>query len=462
MTGLPVIGKDKTIRQAMQCIDRRGLGIVFITEADKFIGVVSDGDIRRAILKGIDIDNRVDKIINKKAIAIYADWTREKIDDYFRRQNIMSRFAKESILKAPLLDSKGHIRDIAFIRKNNASMIEIDRQKSQGERKGQSSIQRVLVIGGAGYLGSVLVRGLLDKGYKVRVLDNLMYTDDGIKGLFSNKNFEFIKGDIRNLSHIVKAINGSDAVIHLAAIVGDRNCAADPRMTIEISCLATYNIVEACKFLQVNRFIFASTCSVYGAGVRSGHSLSEDSPLRPLSLYAQSKINCEKKILETMDGNFSPTILRMASLYGYSPGMRFDLVVNLLTARAFFEKKITILGGGQWRPFIHVKDAARAYIRCLESPIENIRGEIFNLSSENHRIIDIGKIIKSVVRGAKVEITDKVPDKRNYKVSTDRISQAMRYAPKMDLIDGLIEIRKIFEEGIIKDYKDSRYRSPKI
>jgi len=456
---LPLINKDKTIGEAMRCIDRYGLGIAFIIDAKKFKGVVSDGDIRRAILKGLNIDDPIEQIINKEAIVVYENWSEKKIDGYFNRKEVMSKFAKESVIKIPVLDNKECVKDVIYVSKKNSSRIELDKTRGKIEDRKATNIHKVLVIGGAGYLGSILVRTLLHKGYKVRVFDNLMYTDRGIKDLFSNKNFEFIKGDIRNVSDIVEAISGVDAVIHLAAIVGDPFCALNPQRTIEIGCLATYNIVEACKFFQVNRFIFSSTCSVYGASINPDIKLTEDSPLRPISLYARSKIHCENKILEAMDNNFSPTIFRMATLYGYSPNMRFDLVVNLLIAKAFLNKKITIFKGNQWRPFIHLKDAAEVYIKCLEAPIEKMRGKVFNLASENFKIIDVGNIIKSVYPEAKLEVSNKMSDKRDYKVSSNRISQAMRYIPSKKIVDGVIEIKKLFENGIIKNYKDPRYRT---
>lgn len=453
---LPLINKNKTIRETMRCIDRYGLGIAFIIDVKKFVGVLSDGDIRRAILQGINVDGPIEKIINKKCIVVYDDWPEEKINEYLNKEEIINTFYKGSLIKIPVLDNKECIKDIIFVSKKDGSRIEIKRHKNIFNKK-VNHIKRILVIGGAGYFGSVLARRLLRKRYIVRVFDNLMYGDRGIKNLTANQNFEFMQGDIRNISHIVEAIKGADAVIHLAAIVGDHACGVNPQETIEIDCLATYNIVEVCKFFQVNRFIFASTCSVYGENINPNMKLTENSLLRPISLYAQSKIHCENKIIDASDENFSPTIFRIGTLYGYSPNMRFDLVVNLLIAKAFFDKRIIIFGGRQWRPFIHLEDAVEAYIKCLESPIEKIKSKIFNLASENYKIMDIGNIIKSFYPEVKLEVNDKVSDRRDYKVSSKKISQALCYVPRKTLPDGLSEIKKIFENSIIKNYKDFRY-----
>lgn len=456
---LPIIGKDKSIKEAMKCIGKCSLGIAFIVDKKELAGVATDGDIRRAILKGLSIDDPVEKIMNKKPVVIYKDWPQEKIRRHLNRKKIVDTVSKESVLKIPVLNNNRWVEDVIYVAKQDAARIEIIDRRKEKELNGKAeSINKVLVIGGAGYLGSMLVRKLLYKGYKVRVFDNLLYGDAGIKDLFADRNFEFLKGDIRNVSNTVEAIKGVDAVIHLAAIVGDPACAVNPQEAIEINCLAMYNIVEACKFFLVNRLVFASSCSVYGENLKEDEELIEDSPLKPVSLYARTKIRCERKILDALDENFHPTILRMATLYGYSSNMRFDLVVNLFTGKALFDKKMTIFGGEQWRPFIHLEDAAWAHIRCLEMPIEKVNGKIFNLVSENYRINDIGSIIKSVYPEVKLEVSNKVQDIRNYRVSADRISRSLRFKPQKKVIDGIIEIKKITETGIITDYKKPCYR----
>ncbi|ODS41288.1 MAG: hypothetical protein A7315_02015 [Candidatus Altiarchaeales archaeon WOR_SM1_79] len=329
--------------------------------------------------------------------------------------------------------------------------------------KEKRGVNKVLVIGGAGYLGSVLSRKLLQKGYKVRVLDNLTYGDDGIRDLYNGDNFEFVKGDMRDISTVVDAIKGMDAVIHLAAIVGDPASALSPQKTIEVNYLATKLVAEVCKYHQINRFISASTCSVYGASFTPDTRSDENSPLNPVSLYAEMKIKSEEGLLEMVDGNFAPTILRMATLYGLSPRMRFDLVVNLLTAKAIFDNKITIFGGSQWRPNLHVEDAAEAFIKCLDASIEKVRGEVFNVGSneQNYRIAQIGEMIHDIIPNAKLETLEK-DDERNYNISFDKISKVLGFGAMRCIKDGVLEIKQVVERGEIKDYKKEKYSNYKF
>jgi len=457
---LPIVNKTKTIKETMRIIDKGAIGTAFIVDAEnKFIGLVTDGNIRRALLEGINMETSVEKITNKDCIVFHTYWTNEELKEFMNSEKVINKLSEESILKIPLLDEEGHIKDIEYLTRRSQQRRELNNRKPILISDKIKSINKVLVVGGAGYLGSVLTRKLLQKGYKVRILDNLSFGDDGIKELYSNKNFEFVNGDIRNISNIVESIKGIDAVIHLAAIVGDPACAADPRETLEINYLATKMIAETCKYFQVNRFLFASTCSVYGESSTPDAKLTENSPLNPISLYAETKINCEKLLLELKDDNFSPLLLRMGTLYGYSPNMRFDLVVNLLIAKAIFDKKITIFGGEQWRPFLHVEDAADIYIRYLEIPIEKLKTNIFNIVSENCKIVDIGKIIKSICPEAQLEINNQIIDKRNYNVSFNKMSNTLNYKPKNKISEGIIEIKNVIEKGIIKDYKDAKYRT---
>ena len=457
-----LLNKDSSIKETMKVIDANGLGTAFIVDkSKKFFGVVTDGDIRRAILRGIDIKRPIREIANRKPITIgYSDKSDEmessKLKVVEKIKKGVPILVTNGFLKIPIIDKNGKVRDIFFAHidgKNNLGGPAIS-PKIKKARVG-----KVLLIGGAGYLGSVLCRRLLNRGYRVRVLDNLSYGEGGIKDLYKNKKFELLKGDIRNISDVVEGIKGMDAVIHLAAIVGDPACAVDTRKTLEINYLATKTITEICKYFQINRFIFASSCSVYGQSNSSNNKLTEQSPLNPVSLYAETKIKCEQSILEAMDENFSPTILRMATLYGHSPNMRFDLAINILTAKAFFEKQIPIFGGNQWRPWLHLEDAADAYIKCLEKSIEKIKGEVFNVVSENYKIIKIGKIINSVFPEANIIISDKITDKRDYNVSFDKIVKALAYHPKKNVIGGVLKIREAIDKGVVKDYKDEKYRT---
>lgn len=317
-------------------------------------------------------------------------------------------------------------------------------------------ISNVVVLGGAGYIGSVLVHKLLNHGYYVTVLDSLLYGDEGIRNFYHNSKFELIKGDIRNISDIVKALEFADAVVHLAAIVGDPACDLNERLTIQINQISTRVIAEIAKGFGVKRFIFASTCSVYGASERI---LDESSLTNPLSLYAQTKLESEKILLKLADENFAPVILRLATVYGMSPRPRFDLIVNLLTMKALLERKIEIYGGDQWRPFVHVEDVAESILKCLEAPIEVIRGQVFNVGSneQNYQISEIGKIIKSIIPDTELIHVKENIDKRNYKVSFDKIHKKLGFYPRLTLKDGILEIKQSIENGYISDPREAKY-----
>lgn len=439
-----LINNTLSIKEAMRMIDFSGMGIGFVVDSDKkFLGTVADSDIRRAILKGINIEKPVSEIACQDPIFINESTKEEDVLNLKKRLDVKEKMPSGGRLIIPVLEKTKKVKDVVLF---------------YDEKETPKKFNKILVIGGAGYLGSVLCRKILEAGYKLKVLDNLSYGEKGIQKLNENPNFEFLKGDIRNITEIVEGIKNVDAVIHLAAIVGDPACAKNPEETLETNYLATKNIVEACKYFQVNRFVFASTCSVYGKNSFPGQKLKEDSLLNPISLYAETKIKCEKAILEAMDENFSPVILRMATLYGYSPNMRFDLSVNLMAAKALFEKKISIFGGEQWRPWLHLEDAASAYISCLEKPLNSIRGQTFNVLSENYKITEVGKLINSVFPEANLEISDKAVDMRDYNVSFDKIRSFLNFSPKKRIADGAFEIKKAIDDGIIKDYKNSEYR----
>lgn len=459
------VKKGDSIKQTMRTIDQAGLGIAFIVnENNKFLGLVTDGDIRRAILKGIDIDKTlIEQIMNRNPLLVKRAWAEEKLQNFLQSSKILSMVPRYEAMKIPVLDENEQVVDILYLSKKKYEEIEKPIIRVEYEVRESRPVNKVLVIGGAGYLGSILCRKLLEKGYIVRVLDNLMYGDEGIRDLYNHPDFEFIKGDMRNLQIVMECLKRMDAVIHLAAIVGDPASSLNPQDTIEINYLSTKLIAELCKYYQINRFLFASTCSVYGTSPTPEARLDEKSPLNPVSLYAEMKLKSEKGILELVDENFSPTILRMATLYGLSPRMRFDLVVNLLTAKAVMDKNIIIFGGEQWRPNLHVKDAAEAYIKCLEAPIEKVKGEIFNVGSneQNYQIKEIGEIIHKMIPNAEIIIDKENPDRRDYNVDFDKINKILNYKTEYTIKDGVSEIRDAIIKGLIKDYTDSKYSNYK-
>ena len=317
-------------------------------------------------------------------------------------------------------------------------------------------MNKILVTGGAGFLGSILCRELLDDGYKVRVLDNLIYGDEGIKDLYGRNNFEFINGNMTDVCDVLSAMDDVDAIIHLGALVGDNASDVNAEDTIEINYLATKMLAGVCKYKKINKFIFASSASVYGISDEQG-LLTEESRLNPLSLYARMKEKSEKALLEMKDYVFQPTILRMGTLYGLSPRMRFDIVINLFSIMAIKNHKISLHGGNQERCFCHVKDAAQAYIRCLKAPTNKINGQIFNVSSENMRIGKLAELIKIIIPNTQIDTYTKKFDNRSYIASSRKIERVLGFTPKYKIMDGIREIKECAVNGMWDNYEDPIY-----
>lgn len=318
--------------------------------------------------------------------------------------------------------------------------------------------RRVAVIGGAGYVGSVLVRRLLDSGYEVNVLDALMYGDEGIRDLYGRPGFTVIQGDLRDHEAVSRAVADADAVAHLGGLVGDPACELDETLTLEVNLDATRMIGQAARASGVRRFVFASTCSVYGA---SSEILDEHSATSPVSLYARSKLVSERLLNELRDEDFAPVILRFGTLYGLAPRPRFDLVVNLLTAKAVEENSITIFGGDQWRPFLHVSDAAAAILRCLEAPRYLVEGQVFNVGSDeqNHPVADLGALIQELVPEVHVTYDLTEVDPADYRVAFTKIRELLDFTPQRTLAEGMAEIKAAIERGEIGDYRARRYNN---
>ena len=319
---------------------------------------------------------------------------------------------------------------------------------------------RVLVVGGAGYIGSLLVERLLERGYTVRVLDTLLYGAESLRPVENHPKFDLIAGDCRNIRDVVKAVQGVDSIIHLAAIVGDPACEQDRLPALEINYAATRMLIEIAKGHGVNRFLFASSCSVYGATERE---VDERSPVHPVSLYGQTKVDSEQALLEAASATFHPTILRFATVFGLGYRPRFDLVVNLLTARARQEGAITVFNGRQWRPFIHVRDVVAATIRALEAPVSVAGGEIFNIGDSrlNHTLSDIARIVQQVLPGTRIEHVEN-PDRRDYRVNFSKASARLGFRARYSVRDGVEELRRAFDEGLITDYTDVRYHNQRF
>jgi len=318
--------------------------------------------------------------------------------------------------------------------------------------------RRVLVTGGAGYIGSHLTRMLLDRGYHVRVLDRFDYGGAGLTGV-QHPGLEVVHGDICNSRDLGQAVRGVDAVVALAAIVGDPACNLDPEETINLNYTATKMLIDACNLHSVRRLVFASSCSVYGA---NGHALlTEQSRLNPVSLYARTRVLSENVLFDRC-GDVETVVLRLSTVFGLSPRMRFDLVVNTLTAQAVIDHHISIFGGSQWRPNVHCRDAARAFIVALEAPATAVGGEVFNVGGDrlNHRIRDLGRMVAEIVGGVEVRSTGEATDPRDYRVSFEKTRRILGFEPELSVADGIREVAAAVRgEPALQQYKESVYHN---
>jgi nucleoside-diphosphate-sugar epimerase len=329
---------------------------------------------------------------------------------------------------------------------------------AQHSRIGPPHLGTILVTGGAGYIGSQLVPQLLQRGYRVKVVDRLLYGDAGLRAVRAHPNFELVVADFRDFDTVMEATDAVDAVIHLGAIVGDTACDLDEQRTLSTNVQATEVVADICRRRGVPRLVFVSTCSVYGA---SDGALDESSPLNPVSLYARSKIAAEELLLAEADVDFSPVILRLGTAYGFSSRPRFDLVVNLLTAQALTEGRIAIHGGAQWRPFVHIDDISRALILALEAPLEDVGGQIFNIGANhhNHQLSELGDIIGEMIPETEVTTLDHAVDRRNYYVDFSRAQRVLGLTPAMTLRDGVREIQHAVASRLVGHFRESLYHN---
>lgn len=317
---------------------------------------------------------------------------------------------------------------------------------------------RVVVIGGAGYIGSVLVRLLVKSGYAVDVLDAFRFGREPVAELEDHPAVRIAEADIRCIHTVTPYLEDSYGVMLLAALVGEAACDRDARETLETNLLAPRSVAHAARLYGIERFLFASTDSVYG--VQEG-KLTETARLNPISLYARLKAEAEKEILGLGNDGFHPTVLRMSTIYGLSSRMRFDLIVNILALHAVTRGRVTIYGGKQWRPLVHVADAARAFKLCLEAPLPRVGDRIFNVGSDeqNVQIGQLGELVTRVFPDVKVENVPRAPDLRDYFVSCARIREELGYQVARTPEDGLREIAEAVVSGAFPDPEDKRYRN---
>jgi nucleoside-diphosphate-sugar epimerase len=441
-----IIPPNLPITETIKVIGRNGVRGVFVCDDDKvLLGIIMDSDFRRAELSRFDLDA--------------SSRTLMRISPFVLDQDLSTDEKKQSLIKsdkilAPVVDKEKRVVDYIYL-----PDLLYDFSLAQQEDCGVLPPKKILIIGGAGYIGSILTEKLLRMGYCVRVLDLLIYGKDPIKIFDKYENFEFIRGDCRDIRVAEKALDGMDTAIHLAEIVGDPACEINESFTIETNYFATQMIAEQCLKQKISRFIFMSSCSVYG---QNNEEVNEDSELNPVSLYARCKIESEKAILSLSHNFLCPTILRLATVHGMSHRQRFDLVVNLLSIKASSEKKIQIFGGAQWRPFISVEDVCHGIITVLHSDSKKVKNQVFNLgdSRENYQLSQIGNILKKHIPELDVQTLSNNTDSRNYKVSFDKVKNRLGFSCEYNVRDTIKNIIQAYEEkGEFKNYGDPKYHN---
>lgn len=409
-----LIKEEDTIKAALRKVAGSFGKIVCVVDKKKtFLGLITAGDIRRALLLGHGSNQSIKKIYNKNVSFIFSDELKNK---KFIKSKFSNKEINESIFYIPIVDKNKKVKNVLSIER----IIEIIENKNIEKIKTRK-LPRILIVGGAGYIGSVLCKKLLAKNYSVKIVDKILYDKNVIKNFIKDKNFKFIKADICDLNTQISAIKEIDAVVFLAEIVGDPACNAKPEDALKTNYLSISSMAQLCSHLGISKFIYTSSCSVYGLDANN-KLLTEKSNLNPISHYARMKIMSEKALLANKNDIFKPTIFRLGTVFGPSIRNRFDLVVNTMAKNAYYDGKINLHGGEQWRPNIHVEDVADGIIAALKSNQKKVGSKIFNLSSEdsNFKIKEIAFAAKKIFTKANVNVQKSIVDPRNYRVSSKK------------------------------------------
>lgn len=320
-------------------------------------------------------------------------------------------------------------------------------------------VRTVLVIGGAGYIGSVLVRKLLADGYRVRVLDKLMYGNgSSISDLLIHENFAFIQGDFGEESMLENALIGVTDVVLLAALVGDPICRKYPDLAKKTHLTHSKRLLEKLTNRQIQKFVFTSTCSNYGL-ITDDTPARESSELNPKSLYAETKVAFEQHVLEHLDEfDFCPTLLRISTAFGISNRMRFDLTISEFTRELALGKKLLVYDENTWRPYCHVTDISRAIMKVLEAPVEKVHGEVFNVGGNQSNFTKkmVVELVQSHLDQSEVEYKIGDFDPRNYRVSFDKIKKTLNFEPRYTVDRSVQQLIKALKNGLFSDMEDRK------
>ncbi len=449
------ITEKNTIRTAFKKLSgEHGKILTVINKKRSLLGVVSIGDLRRAMLAGNNLNDKIKKIYNSNVTFVYEEELEKK---KLHKSNFGSGSLGDTTFYVPVINKKKQVKDVITVEK----VLSILENKSSNKKIKKAKLPNILIVGGAGFIGTVLASKLLEKNYQVTILDKLIYDNSIIKNNFKNKkNFNFILGDVCDLNTQIRAIKEIDIVVYLAEIVGDPACSAKPEDALKTNYLSVLSFAHLCSHLAIEKFIYTSSCSVYGLD-KNNNLLNEKSNLNPVSHYARIKIMSEKALLTSSNNYFKPTIVRLGTVFGPSKRMRFDLVVNTMSKFAFFKKKIDVYGGSQLRPNIHVDDVADGIISIIKTKKKNVENEIFNLSNDklNLEIIQIAKKVKKTFKNAKLNIEESSVDPRNYKVSSKKIRNKTGFIAKKSIENALKEMNEMFKHKKIKNPENKKYNN---
>ena len=326
--------------------------------------------------------------------------------------------------------------------------------------KNKNGDGKILVTGGGGYIGVVIAEELLERGYTVKLLDTFYWGMEPIKQI--KDKVELIKADIRDVDK--KVLKGVKAVIHQAGLSNDPMAEFNPEANHEINTVATYRFAKLCKENGIKKFTFASSGSIYDKGLLAEDNMQdENSKVTPKAAYSTSKFNAEQELLKLADKNFCPVIFRQGTVYGFSPRMRYDLVVNTMLKTAMMTNKLIVFcGGEQWRPLVDVRDVAEAHILALEAPSDKVCGQIFNLVYKNYRVLELAHWVQKVLRELKgmnpeIEVDYSPRKDRSYRVSGEKIKKVLNWEPKTSVEESLKEMIKKIDEYGYTDWMNPKY-----
>jgi len=317
---------------------------------------------------------------------------------------------------------------------------------------------KVLVIGGAGYIGSTLTQQLLERNVSVTVLDLLLFGSESLNAVREDPKFRLVEGDLRDEQLLAEVVPGHDAVVLLAAIVGEPACNRDPQNAVDTNLNGTRKVLAACQAANTPRFVFASTCSNYGVS-DGDECVDETAGLKPLSTYAQTKVQAEEEILAAASDTFCPTVLRFSTAFGVSDRMRFDLLVSDFTLAAVRDKKVVVYGEQFWRPFVHIQDISESIIHVLNAEPAIVSGEIYNVGSNaaNVQKLALAEMVQRQVEGTELQFVQQNQDPRSYRVDFTKIERQLGFRARWSVDDGIAEVHEKLVAGAWSDPADPRF-----